>query len=105
MYYFHQTTQICGLMKVTLYLWQKNSFADIWRSGSTDVHPVLYYFMLKVIGLLTGNSILAYRLFSAVPLIILAILGFSHIKRTLEKKLDLHFRFSVIYASYIDLCQ
>ncbi len=35
----------------------KNSFADIWRIGSTDVHPVLYYFMLKVVGLLTGNRI------------------------------------------------
>lgn len=75
----------------------KNSFADIWRIGSTDVHPVLYYFMLKVVGLLTGNSILAYRLFSAMPLIILAILGFSHIKKDFGEKVGFAFSFLVLF--------
>ena len=28
-----------------------HDFGDIWKIGSTDVHPILYYWMLKVLNL------------------------------------------------------
>ena len=49
----------------------RHSFSDIWQIGSNDVHPVLYYFLLKFINLIFGESILLYRLFSVVPIAIL----------------------------------
>ena len=47
------------------------AFIDIWRIGSHDVHPVLYYWMLRIVSLITGGSILAYRIFSMIPIAIL----------------------------------
>ena len=47
------------------------SFSDIWKIGQTDVHPVLYYFMLKILNIIFGLNILIYRLFSVLPVVIL----------------------------------
>ena len=74
-----------------------HSFSEIWTIGSNDVHPVLYYFLLRIIGLLTNNSILAYRLFSAVPLVILAILGYTHIRKDFGEKAGFIFSFLVLF--------
>ena len=43
------------------------TLVDIWKIGGNDVHPVLYYWMLRIVSLLTNSSILAYRLFSVLP--------------------------------------
>ena len=75
----------------------KHSFLDIWNIGSKDVHPVLYYMMLKIVGLITNRSILAYRLFSCIPLMILAILGITHIKKDFGEKTGLIFSFLVLF--------
>lgn len=81
---------------------------DIWTIGGNDVHPVLYYWILRIICLITGGSILAYRIFSAIPIIILAILGFTHIKKDFGEKTGLFFSFitlflpmSLVYANQI----
>lgn len=42
------------------------SFGDIWRIGGNDVHPVLYYWLLHIVYLVTNGSIIGYRVFSAV---------------------------------------
>lgn len=75
----------------------KHSFIDIWNIGSKDVHPVLYYMMLKIVGLITNRSILAYRLFSCIPLIILAILGVTHVKKDFGEKTGLIFSFLILF--------
>lgn len=66
---------------------------DIWKIGGHDVHPVLYYWMLRVVSLLTGGSILAYRLFSALPIALLGILGITHIKKDFGEKTGILFSF------------
>ena len=76
---------------------ETHSFYEIWTIGSNDVHPVLYYFMLKFVNLLFGTNILAYRLFSVLPVIILGILGFTHIRKDFGEKTGLVFTFLVFF--------
>ena len=74
-----------------------HTFSEIWNIGSYDVHPVLYYILLKIVGIFTNQSILAYRLFSALPLIILSVLGFTHIKKDFEEKTGFLFSFLILF--------
>ena len=69
------------------------SFIDIWRIGSHDVHPVLYYWILHIIYLFTNGSVMAYRIFSAVCISILGIIGFTHIRKDFGEKTGLLFSF------------
>ncbi len=85
-----------------------HSFVDIWKIGGNDVHPVLYYWMLRMICLLTGGSILAYRIFSTIPIILLGLIGFTHIRKDFGEKTGILFTFltfflpiSAVYANQI----
>ena len=70
-----------------------HSFGEIWSIGGHDVHPVLYYWALRIVCLLTGGSIIAYRLFSAIPIAIMIILGYTHIRKDFGEKTGLIFSF------------
>ena len=76
---------------------ETHSFGEIWTIGSNDVHPVLYYFLLKFVNLIFGTNILAYRLFSVLPIIILGILGFTHIRKDFGEKTGILFTFLVFF--------
>lgn len=73
------------------------SFTDIWKIGGNDVHPILYYWILHIIYLITNSSIegsiIAYRIFSAVCISILGILGFTHIRKDFGEKTGALFSF------------
>lgn len=75
----------------------KHSFGEIWTIGGNDVHPILYYWMLKIINLLFGSNIIAYRIFSAIGIIVLGILGFTHIKKDFGTKTGLLFTFLSLF--------
>ena len=56
------------------------SFIDIWTIGGNDVHPILYYWILHIIYLITtacgatmNGTIIAYRVFSAACICIIFI--------------------------------
>ena len=51
----------------------QHPFNEIWTIASNDVHPVLYYFLAKIIMKLT-KSIICVRLLSCIPVIIMSIL-------------------------------
>lgn len=70
-----------------------HSMVDIWKIGGNDVHPVLYYWMLRIVNILTDGSILVYRLFSALPIALLGLLGFTHIKKDFGEKTGILFSF------------
>ena len=70
-----------------------HSFGEIWTIGSHDVHPILYYWMLKVINLIFGESIIAYRIFSVMGIVVLGTLGLTHIKKDFGKTTGLLFTF------------
>ena len=69
------------------------TLVDIWKIGANDVHPILYYWMLRIVNILTNGSVLAYRLFSALPVVLLGLLGITHIKKDFGEKTGLLFSF------------
>lgn len=75
----------------------KHSFKEIWQIGSHDVHPVLYYIMIRIVMLITNNSIVCVRLFSCVPLILMSILGYSFIRKEFGNKAGLIFTFFSLF--------
>ena len=64
----------------------RHPFSEIWTIGGNDVHPILYYWLLHIIEIITNGSILSYRIFSAIPIIILGIIGFTHIRKDFGEK-------------------
>ena len=78
-----------------------HSFADILKIGSYDVHPILYYWILKVISLIFGQNILVYRIFSALGIVILGILGLTHIRKDFGEKTGLLFTFFSFFLPVI----
>lgn len=67
------------------------SFSEIWQLGANDVHPVLYYFVLHIISILTGGSVIVLRLFSALGIIAIGILGYTHIRKDFGEKVGFVF--------------
>ena len=74
----------------------RHDFAQIVEIGSQDVHPILYYLMLKVFMVILGDSILVARLFSMIPAILTGILGYTHIRKDLGNKVGLLFSFLIL---------
>lgn len=72
-----------------------HTMSEIWTIGGNDVHPILYYWMLRIVSLITGGSILAYRIFSMIPIAILGLIGFTHIRKDFGEKTGLLFSFLV----------
>ena len=75
----------------------RQSFADIWTIGGHDVHPVLYYWILHIVYLITGGSIIAYRLVSVIPIAIIIILGYTHIRKDFGEKTGFIFSFLAVF--------
>ena len=74
-----------------------HTFSEIWNIGGHDVHPVLYYWILHIIQLLFGNQIILYRIFSAICVAILGILGYTHIRKDFGDKTGMFFSFLVFF--------
>ena len=81
-----------------------HSFSEIWQIGSHDVHPILYYWMLKILNLIFGQNIIIYRLFSLIGIVLLGTLGLTHIKKDFGKTTGMLFTFfSFLLTSYVKL--
>ena len=74
-----------------------HSYTEIWEIGGNDVHPIFYYFILKTVSLIFGANILVFRLFSLLPLAILGILGFTHIRKDFGEKCGAIFSFLILF--------
>lgn len=75
-------------------------FSEIWRIGSGDVHPVLFYWALHALNLVFGQNILAYRLFTVLGSIALASLGYTHVRRDFGWKPGVLFTAFVLFIPY-----
>lgn len=71
----------------------RHSFGEIWSIGGHDVHPILYYWMLRIVYLITGGSIMAYRIFSVIPIALMIVLGYTHIRKDFGEKTGFIFSF------------
>lgn len=67
------------------------SFSDICSVTAQDVHPPLYYFMLKCFTAPFGYSLLAAKVFSVLPLLLTMILGYVKLSDIVNKKAGLIF--------------
>lgn len=56
-----------------------------------DVHPFLYYVLLKAVAYLTGGSMIAMRLFSALGMWVLALAGYTHVRAHFGERMGLFF--------------
>jgi len=75
----------------------EHGFLDIWQITGNDVHPALYYWILHVIYLVFGNNIIAFRLCSVVGLVVLGIVGYTHVRKDFGEKTGLLFSFLVFF--------
>lgn len=63
-----------------------HSFPEIWRITAADVHPPLYYFLLKLLTMPFGYHMLPVRLFSAAQYLLLLAVGGWQIKQLFGEK-------------------
>ncbi len=80
-----------GLMHHTL--------PDVLRWATYDVHPHLYYLLLKIFTLLFGTSLPAMRLFSVLGAVLLAGLGLTHLRRDFGSKIGFWFSFCTLFCA------
>lgn len=71
----------------------RRGFADIWSITALDVHPPLYYYLLKIFSLPFTNEIFAGKLFSAVFTVITLVFGAVQLKKLFSAKTGIAFAF------------
>ena len=69
------------------------SLPEICAITAKDVHPPLYYIILKFFTFIFGGSIIAMRLFSVIGSMLFAMLGYTHIRKLFDDRIGLLFSF------------
>lgn len=69
----------------------EHGFKDIAKITAADVHPPLYYWMLKLFMLPFGKSLIAAKVFSIIPILLTMLLGYVKIGSAADKKTGLLF--------------
>lgn len=69
----------------------RHSFADIWRITAADVHPPLYYFLVKIFTSPFGYSQYSVRLFSGACYFLILAIGGWQLTRLFDRKTGLLF--------------
>ena len=64
----------------------RQSFGYLWHVTANDVHPPLYYILLKLYTYICGDSVVALRIFSALPMIGIMLLTCTHIRQKFGNK-------------------
>lgn len=63
-----------------------------------DVHPHLYYILLKVYSLVFGNGVIALRLFSVIFAVGSTVLGYTHIRPSFGEKTGFWYSFLLVFS-------
>ncbi len=79
----------------------RHNYSEIISIDSSDVHPVLYYLLLKTFTIFFGNSILVCRLFSVLAGIFMGFLGYTHIRKDFGPKVGLAFSFLTLFLPFM----
>lgn len=77
----------------------RHGVADIFKLHIYDVHPFLYYFLLKIFTFVFGSSLLSMRLFSVIGAVMLSLLGLTHIRRDFGEKVGFWFSFFSVFCA------
>lgn len=78
----------------------KYSYLQIWDMTAADVHPPLYYFLLKAYGAIMGTSTLSLRAFSAIPILLTVIVSCIFIRRLWGDKVAISFIIMLLLSHY-----
>lgn len=79
----------------------KYSYSEIWQFTAEDVHPPLYYFMLKAYASLVGGSVANLRFFSAIPILLTVIVGCTLIRKLWGDKVAISFIVIMFFSPLI----
>lgn len=86
----------------------RHSFPEIWKITAADVHPPLYYFLLKLLSAPFGYDLYLCRFLSALPMALTALLGTWQLEKCFGKRTAAFFMvlyplfpFSMTYASEV----
>jgi hypothetical protein len=74
----------------------RHPISEIWQVVKGDVHPPLYFFMLKLFASLFGTSVLAMRSLSALGILAVFLLGIGPVRRAGGKTVGFWFSFLVM---------
>ena len=74
----------------------RHGFGDVWRITAADVHPPLYYFLLKIFIAPFGYSLIAARVFSVIPYLLIQLFGAIQFRKLFEEKTALVFMISFL---------
>ena len=80
-----------------------HSFSEIWTITANDVHPPLYYWMLRMLDLIFGENIIVYRIFSMIAIALFGILGYTHIRKDLGEKAGIIFSFLAFFLPIMSI--
>lgn len=69
----------------------RHSFAQIWQITAADVHPPLYYFLLKLLAAPAGYNLFLCRFLSALPCVLVAAIGGWQLRKLFGDKTALLF--------------
>ena len=75
----------------------KQDWNTLFVAAIDDVHPVLYYVLLKIFTSIPGNSLVTFRIFSVIPIIALSIMSYTHISKKFGEKTGLAFAFILLF--------
>jgi uncharacterized membrane protein len=78
-----------------------HSIPELCNIAIHDVHPILYYVLLKIFTIVFGHSMIVYRIFSLLPMVILLILSYTHVSKEFGKKTGIYFAFLVGFMPII----
>lgn len=79
----------------------KHSFSDICVITAADVHPPLYYILLKAFILPFDYSLLAAKLFSIVPFVLILIIGGIQMRMLFNEKMSLVFMVLFLLSPFL----
>lgn len=69
----------------------EHSFPEIWKITAADVHPPLYYFILKILTKPFHYSLLSAKIVSVIPYLFILAFGGIQFKKLFGKKTGLFF--------------
>lgn len=76
----------------------RHSFREVWNITAADVHPPLYYFLLKLLTAPFGYNLLVCRFVSALPCIALLLIGGWQLRKLFGERTAV--LFMVLYLLY-----
>lgn len=78
----------------------KHRFSEIWEITAADVHPPLYYILLKIFLIPFGDSMFMAEVFSMIPFVLIIAIGGFQLKKLFDAETAVLFMFLFFLFPY-----